>query len=141
MLNVNLIGPVMVSQQFMRSVNARPDDTGREQPVAKIVNLVDIAAVRPWAEYALYCASKAGLVAATKSMAKELAPAVCVNAVAPGIVTWPDDMDEREKSRQLSKIPAGRIGWANDVVSAIMFLLKSDYITGEVITVDGGRGV
>ena len=78
------------------------------------------------ADYVLYCASKAGLIGATKALAKELAPAVCVNAVAPGIITWPDGFDQADKERQLSLIPAGRIGKPEELTSAIVFLCQSD---------------
>jgi len=87
----------------------------------------------------MYCASKAGLIAATKSMAKELAPKIYVNAVAPGVVTWPEDGDKEEYNRQVSMIPAGRVGKPKDITNAVIFLLKNDYITGQTINVDGGR--
>ena len=72
-------------------------------------------------------------------MAKELAPTICVNSVAVGIVNWPENFDESEKQRQLSFIPAKRIGCAGEVAEAIIFLIKNDYITGQILNVDGGR--
>ena len=103
--------------------------------------MLDVGAVRPWGEYAVYCSSKAGLLGATKALAKELAPAVCVNAIAPGVTTWPEDYSQAEKDRQLSFIPMRRIGGTNEITSAIIFLLESDYITGQVLCVDGGRSI
>jgi NAD(P)-dependent dehydrogenase (short-subunit alcohol dehydrogenase family) len=74
-------------------------------------------------------------------MAREFAPAICVNAVAPGVIAWPEGFTEKAKARQLAMVPAGRSGKISDVTEAIIFLLKSDYITGEVINVDGGRSI
>ncbi|HIJ72098.1 MAG TPA: SDR family oxidoreductase [Planctomycetes bacterium] len=137
-MDINLTGPVLVCAEFGRMVCSQPN-TEPENPVGKIVNLVDIGGIRPWANYTVYCASKAGLIAATKSMAKELAPAVCVNGVAPGVIAWPVGLGKEDKKRQLSFIPAGRIGYTSEVNSAIMFLLRNDYITGQILNIDGGR--
>ncbi len=137
-MDVNLIGPVLVCAEFGRIVLSQ-QNPGSENPVGKIINLVDVGGIRPWANYAVYCASKAALIAATKSMAKELAPAVCVNAIAPGVITWPAGFSEEGKRRQLAHIPAGRIGYTSEITSAIIFLLRNDYITGQVLNVDGGR--
>ncbi|HEG43849.1 MAG TPA: SDR family oxidoreductase, partial [Phycisphaerales bacterium] len=125
-LNTNLVGPILVSKRFAELLD-RPADC--DEPVGKIVNISDVGAIKPWAEYSVYCASKAGLVAVTKAMAKELAPGVCVNSVAPGVITWPDGFTEEDKKRQLGFIPAGRTGQPSDVANAVVFLLESDYIT------------
>ncbi len=136
-LNLNLTAPILASQVFAKIVSAEFDST---QTVAgKIINIADIGGIRPWAGSVLYCSSKAGLIGATKALAKELAPGICVNAIAPGLITWPSDFDESAKSRQLSFIPLRRIGEPAEVTEAIIFLLKSDYITGQVLNVDGGR--
>ncbi len=137
--NLNLTAPILVSQAFVKTVR---DKFGQPQtPIAKIINIADIAAVRPWANYALYCSSKAGLVGATKALAKELAPSICVNAIAPGIVNWPVDFDDSAKTGQLKKIPAGRIAEPEEITGPMIFLLKNDYITGEVLNIDGGRSL
>jgi pteridine reductase len=91
-----------------------------------------------WANYLLYCSSKAGLIGATKSMAKELAPLICINAIAPGVIST-ENFDQQQLQRQLAFIPAGRFGQPSDIVNAAVFLLQSDYITGQVLSVDGGR--
>ena len=122
---------------YKRQVERQSENS--DKPFAKIINLVDIGGIRPWAKYSVYCASKAGLIAVTKSLAKELAPNVTVNAVAPGIISRPGEFDEGDKKRRLSHIPAKRIGLAKEVTSAIIFLLENDYITGEVLNVDGGQ--
>ena len=137
MLDTNLIAPILVSAAFAESI--KDLEVTNNLPVAKIVNLVDIGGIGPWANYTMYCASKAGLIAATKSMAKELAPAICVNAVAPGVVSWPDDADKEEYNRQVSMIPMQRTGTGEEIAAAVLFLIKNDYITGQVINVDGGR--
>ena len=137
MLDVDLISPLLVSAAFAESI--KDIEVTDNLPIAKIVNLVDIGGIRPWANYTMYCAAKAGLIAATKSMAKELAPAVCVNAVAPGVVSWPDDADKAEYDRQIKMIPAGRTANPQEIAAAVVFLTKNDYITGQTLNIDGGR--
>jgi len=145
-LNLNLTAVILVSRVFAKKIDEK--FCGGESVVGKIINISDVGGVRPWAEYVLYCSSKAGLIGATKALAKELAPRICVNSVAPGLVTWPppaaggdrpSDFDESQKKRQLKFIPAGRIGEPKEVADAVIFLLKNDYITGQVLNVDGGR--
>jgi len=106
-----------------------------------IVNITDIYAHRPLPGHAVYCASKAGLWSLTKSLAHELGPEVRVNAVAPGAILWPEnDTDELAHQRLLSRTPLRRKGDAADIARAVKFLLTdADYITGQVIAVDGGR--
>ena len=137
-LDVNLVAPILTCREFAQSVLSQPN-SGPANPVAKIINLVDVGGIRPWANYSVYCASKAGLIAATKSLAKELAPAICVNAVAPGVITWPEGFGKEDKERQLAHIPAGRTGYTSEITSAIIFLLENDYITGQILNIDGGR--
>ncbi|HDZ68798.1 MAG TPA: SDR family oxidoreductase [Phycisphaerales bacterium] len=136
-LNLNLIAAILASQSFAKIINDKFGNA--ETVVGKIINISDVGGIRPWAEYVLYCSSKAGLNGATKALAKELAPGVCVNSVAVGVVNWPNDFDESEKKRQLSFIPVGRIAKPNEITDAIIFLLENDYITGQVLSVDGGR--
>jgi len=136
-LNLNLIVPILTSRAFAKMVNSKFPDA--ETTVGKIINIADVGGVRPWAGYVLYCSSKAGLIGVTKALAEELAPAICVNSIAPGMVTWPDNFSEKQKQRQIKLIPVGRIAETKDVTDAIIFLLKNDYITGQVLNVDGGR--
>ncbi len=108
----------------------------------KIINLSDISADRPWISHAAYCASKAALVSLTRSLAKWLAPAVQVNAVAPGIAIFPDHYDEATRSALVAKVPLGRSGTPGEVARAVRYLCADgDYVTGQVITVDGGRSI
>jgi NAD(P)-dependent dehydrogenase (short-subunit alcohol dehydrogenase family) len=136
-LNLNLTAPILISKEFAKGISSKLHDT--DGVIGKIINISDVGGIRGWAEYVLYCSSKAGLIGATKALAKELAPSICVNSIAPGIVTWPSDFSEPEKQHQLSFIPAKRIAQLNEITGAIIFLLENDYITGQVLNVDGGR--
>ncbi|VAW99695.1 FolM Alternative dihydrofolate reductase 1 [hydrothermal vent metagenome] len=108
-----------------------------------IVNIVDIHANRPLKEHPVYCMAKSGLVMMTKSLARELGPEIRVNAVAPGAIMWPEnDLDELTKQRILSRTTLKREGSPNDIASTILFLIsQSPYITGQIISVDGGRSL
>ena len=109
-----------------------------------IVNLSDIHAERPLKNYVVYSVAKAGLVGLTRSLARELAPEVRVNAVAPGPILWPDDesFDELSRQRIISNPPLKREGTPDDIAKAVHFLLfEATYVTGETINVDGGRHV
>ncbi|MHC5061938.1 MAG: SDR family NAD(P)-dependent oxidoreductase, partial [Planctomycetota bacterium] len=124
-LAVNLTGTIIACKEFAKTIMADGQKSPEsENPLGKIINIADVGGIRPWAEYTVYCASKAGLIAATKSMARELAPAVCVNAVAPGVITWPNGFTEEGKQRQLKFVPAGRTGYTSEITSAIIFLLE-----------------
>jgi len=125
-LATNLIAPIILSRLFVDNLS-RPKG---EEITGKIINMVDVGAQRPWANYTVYCASKAGLSAATKSMAKELAPNICVNGIAPGIITPPKDVAH-------DKIT----GTVEEVTSAVLFLLDDDNISGRIINIDGGKSI
>jgi pteridine reductase len=108
-----------------------------------IVNIVDIHAKKPLRDHAVYGAAKAGLVMLTRSLAKDLAPEVRVNAVAPGAIAWPENgMPQSVKDHILGEIPLGRSGDPEDIATTVRFLaLEATYVTGEIITVDGGRSI
>ena len=108
-----------------------------------IVNIVDIHAERPLKGYPIYSIAKAGLAMLTKSLARELAPHVRVNAVAPGAILWAQaGVSDKEKQEVLSRIPQGQTGSPEDIAGAVVFLLlDAPYITGQVLAVDGGRSV
>lgn len=109
--------------------------------VTSIVNIADVAAWQPWRRHAAYAASKAALVQLTRCLALELAPAVRVNAVAPGTVAFPDDFDETARHAILRGIPLGHVGTPEDVARAVRFLLEEDFVTGSVLTIDGGAAL
>ncbi len=109
-----------------------------------IVNITDIHAERPLRSFVVYSIAKAGLVGMTRSLARELAPEVRVNAVAPGPVLWPDNasFDELSRQRIISHTPLKREGEPDDIAKAVHFLLAdATYVTGETINVDGGRHI
>jgi pteridine reductase len=128
---VNLRAPFLLAQA------AAPEM--RRAGGGVIVNLTDIYADRTLPDHAPYVASKAGLVALTRGLARDLAPAIRVNAVAPGAILWPEEMPEEKRVAILRRIPLGRKGEPEDVARAVVFCVESDYVTGQVITVDGGR--
>jgi pteridine reductase len=129
-LDLNLRAPFFCSQRAAAQMGARG---------GVIINIADVAAFQPWPGYAHHCVSKAGLVAMTRVLARALAPRVRVNAVAPGPVLPPDDLDRagREELAELTALK--RLGAPADVSRAVRFLIESDYITGETIVVDGGK--
>lgn len=105
-----------------------------------IVNIADIGGgLVAWRGYAAYAASKAALVRITECLALELAPAVRVNAVAPGTVLWPREIPAAKRRELASRIPLGRAGSAADVAGAVRFLAGAPYVTGAILPVDGGR--
>lgn len=110
-----------------------------------IINLADIHAERPLSGHPVYCAAKAGNVMLTKSLAKELAPHVRVNGIAPGAILWPEhdgELSENDKEMILKKIALKRIGNPEDIARTIRFLAtEAPYITGQIIAVDGGRNL
>ena len=108
-----------------------------------IVNITDIHAERPLKGYVVYSVAKAGLVALTRSLALELAPAVRVNAVAPGAIAWPEDgqFATGERERIVATTPLARIGAPEEIAQAVHFLCTAPFVTGQVLAVDGGRSI
>ncbi len=107
-----------------------------------IINMLDIYASLPLKNHSLYCCAKAGNQMLVKSLALEMAPEVRVNGIAPGAILWPENSDARQPDYQkaiLEKIPLQRTGNPESIAQTVMFLLVNNYITGEVIRVDGGR--
>lgn len=108
-----------------------------------IINVTDIHAEKPLKNYAVYCLTKAGLSMLTKVLAKELAPEIRVNAVAPGAVCWPEGVNEltdEMKHKIVEQTLLKRAGTAQDIAKAVKFFIDNDYITGQSLAVDGGRG-
>lgn len=106
----------------------------------KIVNIADWAGLRPYVNYAPYVIAKGGVITMTKALAKELAPEIAVNAVAPGPVLLPEDFDEDAAERIRKATLLERLGSPDDIAAAVLFLVEgSDFVTGHVLVVDGGR--
>lgn len=132
LLSTNLKAPYFCAQAVSAIM--------KEQKEGKIINIADIAGISPWPEFIPYSASKAGLIAVTKGLAKALAPDIQVNAIASGTVLMAEDATEEytNEIKELSLLK--KIGTPQDIVNAVLFLLKgSDFVTGEVVVVDGGR--
>lgn len=107
-----------------------------------IVNIVDIYAEKPLKGYSLYTQSKAALRLQTLSLARELAPNIRVNGVAPGAIIWPENptlLSDSAKAKIIGSIPLERIGTSEDVAQAVLYLAIAEYVTGTIIPVEGGR--
>lgn len=106
-----------------------------------IINLIDIHAERPMRNHTTYSIAKSGLLALTKSLARELGPNIRVNGVAPGAILWPDvESNTEREERIINRTALKRPGEPNDVANAVLFLYRdAPYITGHMLPVDGGR--
>ncbi len=124
-------GPYAVCNALVPSISRRGGGA--------IINIVDLAAFEPWRNFAAHGVGKAALLALTRQMALELAPAIRVNAVAPGNVLPPAGLSPEQIDRLARRSLLKRWGTPQDVAQAVRFLLEADFITGEVLVVDGGE--
>ena len=127
-LDLNLRAPFLLAQQAYKRMEAG----------GLIVNISDIAAQKAWTGFPAYTVSKAGLDSLTKILARSFAPKVRVNAIAPGLVIASDNVSPEEWERLVKRLPIPRVAALNEITSALEFLLKNEYITGQTIVVDGG---
>jgi len=132
MMALNLRAPFLLSQ-------AAAPHLARAR--GAIVNIADLAAFETWPAYIPHGISKAGVVYMTRALARTLAPNVRVNGIAPGAVLLPDNWNETDAATLRESTPLGRLGSPDDVVGAMLYLLRADYVTGETMIVDGGRHV
>jgi len=134
LVGTNLRAPLFLSQAAAPALRAAQ---------GLILNMVDIHGRRPLKAHPVYSAAKAGLVMLTKSLARELGPEIRVNAIAPGPVLWPErDLDPALKDEIISKTALKRSGSPDDIARTALFLAtEAPYVTGQVITVDGGRSL
>jgi pteridine reductase len=131
LLNSNMKAPFFLIQALASSLAANH---------GCVVNIVDIYGERGLPGYPVYSIAKAGLAAMTRILAKELAPAIRVNGVAPGAILWPEGGSGGAKTAILSRIPLQRRGDPEDVAKAVRFLIQeAGYVTGQILNVDGGR--
>lgn len=132
----NVKAPYFLSQALV------PELTKRN---GVIINMVDIHADKPLQEHSIYCMAKAALKMMTKSLARELAPTIRVNGIAPGAILWPSDnapaLAENDKTAILQQVPLNRLGEPLDIAKTLLFLIQAPYITGQIIAVDGGRSL
>ena len=132
LLDTNTTIPIFLIQAFRPML---------ESSKGCVINISDSQVNSGISKYSLYAAAKSALESLTKSLAKELAPDIRVNAIAPGIILWPEveDLNEEERLEIINKTFLGRVGKPEDISAAAYMLYKSTYITGQVIKVDGGR--
>jgi pteridine reductase len=129
---LNLRAPFLISQAVAPVMKAEG---------GAIVNIADLAAFETWPAYIPHSISKAAIVKMTSALARVLAPEIRVNAIAPGAVLLPAGWDEQASDRLASTTPLQRLGDPEDVVQAMLYLLRSDFVTGETLIVDGGRHI
>ena len=132
MFALNLRAPFFLSQAAARVMGDRG---------GVIVNIADLAAFETWKGYIPHAITKAGIVQMTRGLAHALAPKIRVNAVAPGSVLLPEGWTQEQADKLISTTPLKRLGSAEDVAQAVMYLICADYVTGETVIVDGGRHV
>jgi len=133
LMTIHVTAPLRLCQRFAPLLRASR---------GHIVNMVDLLAERPWPQYLAYCASKAALANLTLGLARELAPEVTVNGIAPGVVAWPDDYPEAERQKYLKRVPLGRAGSPQDVAEMVLYLCTTgSYLTGQILRLDGGRSI
>lgn len=134
-MNTNLMGPLFLSSTLSKKLSENQ---------GSIVNIVDIHGDRPLKNHTIYNISKAAIAMMTKTLAKELAPNIRVNGVSPGSILWPEneaELSHDQKQSMLNKIALNKQGAATDISNTVLFLAQSDYITGQIIAVDGGRSL
>ena len=132
-LDVNLKAPFFLSKGLSQKLKSSE---------GSIINIIDIHADRPLKKHSVYNISKAGLKMLTLTLAKELAPSIRVNGVSPGSILWPQEgaeISELDKSIMLERIALKRQGSPQDIADTVLFLANSNYLTGQIINVDGGR--
>jgi len=134
LIGSNLKGPLFLIQGLKEKL---------KKSNGSIINITDTNLTKGVANYSIYSAAKAGLEAITKGLARELAPEIKVNAIAPGAMLEPPDVTwtEEQKNKVIETIPLKRMGSEKDIANAVKFLANSKYITGQTIKVDGGRSL
>jgi pteridine reductase len=134
LIGTNLQAPLFLAQAAAPELRRRS---------GAVLNIVDIHGLRPLRDHTVYCAAKAGLIMLTRGLARELAPQVRVNAIAPGAVLWPENgMDEIRRERIVEQTPLQRPGSPQDIARAVLFFAtEAPFVTGQVLAVDGGRSI
>jgi NAD(P)-dependent dehydrogenase (short-subunit alcohol dehydrogenase family) len=129
-LNVNL------KSQFLCAQSAAP--IMKRQGRGRIINLSSLGGLLAWPAYTHYCVSKAGSIMLTRCLARALAPEILVNSVAPGTIQFPGEPPDEEYIR---RVPLHRTGTGEDIAQAVAYLTTADFVTGQILVVDGGRSL
>jgi NAD(P)-dependent dehydrogenase (short-subunit alcohol dehydrogenase family) len=129
-LNVNL------KSQFLCAQSAAP--IMKRQGRGRIINLSSLGGLLAWPAYTHYCVSKAGSIMLTRCLARALGPGILVNSVAPGTIQFPGEPPDEEYIR---RVPLHRTGTGDDIAQAVAYLTTADFVTGQILVVDGGRSL
>jgi len=129
-MNANL------KSQFLCAQAAAP--IMKRQGRGRIINLSSLGGILPWPAYTHYCVSKAGAIMLTKCLARALGPEILVNSVAPGTIQFPSEPPDEEYIR---RVPLHRTGTGSDIAEAVAYFASTDFVTGQVLAVDGGRSL
>jgi NAD(P)-dependent dehydrogenase (short-subunit alcohol dehydrogenase family) len=132
-MNTNARAPFFLAQHAAHLMRANGG--------GKMINIADVAGEVIWPAYLPYSVSKAALIAVNRGLAKAYAPDIQVNAICPGPVLFPEYYTDQQKRSAIERTLLKRAGSARDIVNAVVFLIENDYITGDVIHVDGGRHI
>ena len=135
----NLFGTNLKAPLFLSKYAAKY----LRQSRGTIINIIDIHSKKPLKDHPIYGSAKSGLAMLTRSLASDLAPAVRVNGISPGLILWPENNpSDQVKNNILQQIPLKKIGTSEDIANCVLFLIEdAPYITGEIIAVDGGRSM
>ena len=127
-LNTNL------KSQFLCCQTAAP--IMKRQGRGRIINISSLGGLLPWPAYTHYCVSKAGSIMLTKCLARALGPEITVNSVAPGTIQFPGEKPDEDYIR---KVPLHRTGTGDEIAQAVLYFATADFVTGQILAVDGGR--
>lgn len=125
---------INLKSQFLCAQAAAP--VMKRQGRGRIINLSSLGGMLPWPSYTHYCVSKAGSIMLTRCLARALAPEILVNSIAPGTIQFPGEPADEEYIR---RVPLHRTGTGDDIAGAVVYLCTADFVTGQVIAIDGGR--
>jgi len=129
-MNVNL------KSQFLCAQSAAP--IMKRQGRGRIINLSSLGGLLPWPGYTHYCVSKAGSIMLTRCLARALGPEILVNSIAPGTIQFPGEAPDED---YIKRVPLHRTGTGDDIAEAAAYLAKTDFVTGQILVVDGGRSL
>ena len=131
LVGTNMMAPYFLSQASVQYLKLNQ---------GCIINITDIYGSAPLPKHPVYSAAKAGLIMLTRALATELGPEIRVNAISPGAILWPETLADENKQQIISKALLQRMGRPEEIASAALYLIEeADYVTGQVINVDGGR--